>query len=132
VVTGWDPQRPGVDILWNFEGKNRMNLTDVLAKDAPRRYRVQRDLSEPKQGPQWVPVDSSRIKALIYSAPDRLLLVKFHGSANDPDPTYVYEDVSQALYDGLRRADKQDKSVGEYFERHVAGHKYVRFYEQEE
>jgi KTSC domain len=95
-----------------------MNLTDVLAKDRP------------KEGPEWVAVDSSRIEALIYSAPDRLLLVKFHGPDN---PTYVYADVSESIYEGLLRADKADKSVGDYFQRYVvdAGKKYTRFYTQE-
>lgn len=69
--------------------------------------------------PTWFTVkDSQHVGKFLYLPDEKKLRIKFLN-----DSIYEYENVSQTLYNGLLKADMNNKSVGEYFHRHIAGKK---------
>lgn len=64
---------------------------------------------------EWEAVASSNLQAVAYSPDFRRLWVKFHPSAGQTARVYVYLDVPESTYRGLKAAF----SKGEFFARRV-------------
>jgi hypothetical protein len=63
---------------------------------------------------EWIPVESSNLKAVYYFAELTTLLVKFKDEA-----IYSYEAVSQEEFDGLLAAPSKGKYFHEVIKKHT-------------
>jgi hypothetical protein len=74
---------------------NKITFSNVLAKDAPRKKPA------PKK-PEWIPIDSENLKAIMYDPIECNLIVRFQSNESIG---YAYGAVSQTLFEGLQKSD---------------------------